>query len=460
MSRLAPWLRGDRAIAVLVGLHLVLLGLLVTQVRGGPLIGDETAYVDAGKALSNLVRDLVALGPVDTREMRLSVVASGWFMPGMGALLAPLFVVVPDASVLTIRIYLALVSTGVLLWAALAVRRALGQRFAVAVLVLPGLVPMWALYSSAAWGDTLAGVVLVVLVAELVACLRRVLDGVAPSLREGARLGLLAIATVYLRSSTSLVVVGLLVVLALTVALSLRQRVRRRGLGAVALAAACFVAVLLPWSIAASQTLGGRVLTTTSVPTVLANTFGDYREGCFGECDPGSTIWFSPLRYAREVGRATGLSEMEVAQQMSAYALRDVTARSYAGDVVDNTYRYTSGPARFSRYLRAPGETGGVGHLLVVGVTETMLYPLWVVGGLLLLLVRRRGRDEQVLSLVLKLGLLALLSQVFVHQAGPRYWPTAAPLLGLATVLLLDTVRVPARLDGLRSLTVLQGVVT
>ena len=68
----------------------------------------------------------------------------------------------------------------------------------------------------------------------------------------------------------------------------------------------------------ASRTLGDRVITTTSVSNVLGNTFGDRDELCFGPCDPGSTIWFNPLRYSREVGRATGLSELEVQHQMSA----------------------------------------------------------------------------------------------------------------------------------------------
>ena len=100
-------------------LKLVLFG----QLAHAPFNGDETAYVNSARALSNLVRDLAGLGPLDVVELQRNVVASGWFMPGMPVLLTPLFVVDPDASVTAIRVYLGVVTFLFLILAIVSVRR-------------------------------------------------------------------------------------------------------------------------------------------------------------------------------------------------------------------------------------------------------------------------------------------------------------------------------------------------
>lgn len=433
MRRAFWWLVAAHVLLVLAVLPL----LLGTHLDGGVLIGDETSYVDAGRALSNAVRDAARLGPFDTRELQLSVVSSGWFMPGMGVVLTPLFLVDPDASVASVRLYLAVVTTLLLIVAALRVRTLLGDPYALALLVFPGLVPMWVVFSTGAWGDLAAGLVLAVLVAEVAVTLRRVTDGEVVALRDGVRIGLVAVAMLYLRSSTSILAGALFVLLGLGVVVALRGAARGRSIAAVVAGGVCFLAVLAPWSIAASQTLGARVMTTTSVPTVLANTFGDRSQLCFGPCDPGSTIWFTPLRYSREVARATGLSEVEVQRQMSSYARREVTPGSYLGDVAGNLRRYAIGPSGFSRLMRDPDTRLEPVRWAIVGGTALLYYPMLVVALAVLVMVRRRPIGEQVLPVVLKVSLACLLVQPFVHQAGSRYWPTAAPLVSLGLVMLV-----------------------
>jgi hypothetical protein len=362
-------------------------------------------------------------------------------MPGMSLLLTPLFVVDPDASVTMIRAYLGVVTTALLVVTMLSVRRVLGDTYAAAVLVFPGLVPMWLLFSYSAWGDLCAGLLVLVLVVHLVRVFRSLGQGVAPGVRDGVRLGALAIAVVYLRSSALLLVVGMGVVVVAALLLVLRDRERSRGLASLGAAALVFVATLLPWSVFASRTLDDRVVTTTSVPVVMANTFGDRDRLCFGECDPTSSIWFSPLRYSREVARATGLSEIEVQQQMSAYARTDVTAHSYARDVVANMGRYVGEPARFARFLEAPGATDGGVRAAAVATTNVMFFAMLAVAAGMLLVVVRAPFEAQVVSTLLKLGLGALLTQPFVHIAGARYWTSAAPLCALAAGLLVTMLR-------------------
>ncbi len=435
-------LRTDQLLLrLLVGVVAVRVACFLT-VAGADLVGDEVAYVDGARAVSNLVRSLAGLHAPDGAEMARGFVGSGWFMPGMSIVLGPLFVAVPDAPIWMVRGYLGMVSTGLLVWAVVDVRRTFGRLAAWALLVVPGLVPMAAIFGASAWGDTDAGLVVVLLVGAVVRMVRgvSVTERPAPTWRHGVSLGLLAIAAVYLRSSVSLLSGGLLVA---TLALGLLVSVpgRRRAL-VVAVGAACltFVVVLAPWSVYTSHVLGGRVLTTTTVPTVLANTFGDRDQVCFGPCDPGSSMWFSPLRYSRELARATGVSEVEALRQMSEYARRGVTPGGYADDVVRNARDYVDDPGRFARFVRwdqVPHQSVTVVRTLSAG----LMYPMYVVGAATLLLVVRRGRDRQVMSIVLKLSLGALLTQPFVHISGSRYWTTLAPLLALGLALLWEERR-------------------
>ena len=433
----------SNVLVALVAAHLLVKLALFWHLADAPLVGDEAAYVDGARALSNAVRDLSGLGSPDSAELQRSVIGSGWFMPGMSVLLTPLLVVDPDASVTSVRAFLGVVTSVLLLLSVISVRRVLGDLYAGALLVFPGLVPMWLLFSYSAWGDLCAGLVLVLLLVQVVEMVRGLRAGIAPGWREGVRFGLVAIAVVYLRSSTVVIILGLGAFVLATACWVLVGRERWRSVVSMGVAGLAFGAVLLPWSVAASQTLGDRVVTTTSVPVVRANTFGDPSRLCFGPCDPGSTIWFNPLRYSREVARATGYSEIEVQKQMSAYARADVTSQSYARDVLANLGRYIGDPAGFAAYLQPPdAPVNGAVERWVTGATRVLFFGALAVAAGMLLAVFRGPLDSQVLSLVHKLGFGALLTQPFVHLAGGRYWTTAAPLLGLSVALLVDRLRI------------------
>jgi len=441
-SMLARVVRKDPVLAACVAVALLVKVVLFARVANLPLRGDEVAYHDAGCALANLARDLVALRGPDGEELSRNVVGSGWFMPGMGLVLAPLYLVAPHADDTVARIWLGVFAGAVFLLAVAAVRRALGRWPAIALCLFPALVPVWVLLSLTAYGDLVAGLVLVTLLARLVDVLRAAREGQPPSVRDGLWLGFLGIAVVYLRSSAVLAVVGMSVTAVGLLLWSLHRRGGRRRLGAtvlpVAAAAGVFVGVLLPWSVSASIVLDDRVITTTSIPTAMATTFGDRAEECYGPCDPGSTVWFAPVRYAREVSRATGAGEVTVLDQMSTHARQDVTARSYARDVVANFERYRSidGFGSLLKPPDAPHDRGfwqWVARDLSLGIFGPVS---WLVAAALLVVSGRRYSD-QVVAVLLKVGLLALLTQPFVHLAGSRYWTTAGALGGLAVVVLL-----------------------
>lgn len=437
-----------RVLLWLVLAHVILKVLLYPRVLNAPLVGDEAQYVDGARAISNLLRDLGSFRGPDSAELRESVVASGWFMPGMSTLLAPLYLVVPHAGIELLRGYTGVVTTLLLLGAVRVVRDTFGDRAAALLLVFPGLVPMWVLFSFTSWGDLAAGLLVLVLMCLLVRTVRGYVEGAAISWRAGSWFGAVAGATLYLRSSTSPLLVGLFVLLVLGALVWLRGAQRWRSLGALAVGAVVVVAMLLPWSISASRALESRVVTTTTVGTALANAFGDRSRLCYGECDPDSTIWFSPVRYARETARVTGAGEVEVLQEMSAYARQGVTPTGYAADVLGNLSRYAGYPAGYENWFHpgtrheAPGPTD-VWAWPVRVVSSALYYPFLALTLLLMVVALRRPVPRQIELLAVKLTFGALLLQPFVHQASTRYWPTFAPVLAVAVVVLCAARRAP-----------------
>lgn len=447
--------RGTRILVVLVGLHVLVKLLLFTLVKDIAVCCDQVSYDDGAKALSNFVRDLVGGGPMHIAELQRNLVGGGWFTPGSSIMLTPLYLVDPDAGTTAVRAYLGVFSTLLLLFTALRVRAVLGDLYAGILLVIPGLIPMYLLFSYSAWGDLIAGLLCTILLMELITLMRTLVAGEAPTWKAGIRFGLAAIAVVYARSSTSLLVVGIGVVLGVTALLLLRGRVRVRAVLSFGLAAITFLAILAPWSVFASKTMDARVLTTTTVPIVMANTFGDRDRVCFSACDPvqepGSirgNIWFPPMQYSREVARATGESEVLVEQQMWTYTRPSVSAQSFAHDVIGNFWRYAGIPASFARLLIPAEADGGFLYWTIVISTYAGWGILFLGGGALLLTVVRRSTDHQVISLVTTLALGSLFTQPFVHVGTGRYWTTAAPLLAIALgllVVLIDARRTNPR---------------
>ncbi len=463
MSRLDALVRRLPPPPVLLGwlvvAHVVMKIALFPVVMSAPPHGDEQAYLNGSMALSNAIRDLFAFTSPDRAELDRNVVASGWFMPGMSIVVAPLYVVFPDAGPALVRGYCGLVTLVLYIAVLRAVVRVLGHRWAVALAVFPGLVPMWVYFGYGAWGDLNAGLVLLLVVLRLVEMFRTLRRGDSPTVRDGLVLGLLSVVTLYLRSSTSVLLAGLGVVALITAVVLLRGAERWRAVGSAAAAGAVFLVLLAPWSAYASQVLDARVLTTTTVATSKANTFGDRDQVCFGPCDPDSTLWFRPLRYARDVGRATGTSEVEVLKEMSAYARRDVTLDGYLGQVAHNLAAYSLQPAVFVDHVVDPDERGPAASVAAwaVKVTTWLVYfPALLLVVAAMVTLARRSLEARLVDVLVKLCLGALLVQPFVHVAGGRYWTTAAPFLGLAAATfvierIVRSGRLPAPATGVAS---------
>lgn len=426
-----------------------------SDLLGHKINGDEHAYSDAAKAISNLIRDLARFSAPDVAELKRHVVGNGWFMPGMSVLLVPLYLVLPDPDISTLRIYLGLASLALWLWTVLAVRKHLGIRYAFALLVFPSLVPLWVIFSFTAWGDLYAGLLLVILLCHSATALRSLRQESSLSLSSGIKLGALAAVCLYLRSSVLPLIPLLLLLLLAGVFLFCRARQRGKALLAVVAAASIFLAILLPWSLAASATLKARVLTTTTVPVSMGITFGNPKELCFGPCARGN-IWFSAVRYSKAIAAELGTDEVSVQKNMARYATREVTPEAYAAKVLGNFGRYAFRPASFTPFFAAsrPATEGsrddGAYQSFIVNATRYPYYLFMLFLVLAWLTIIKRPVEQQLNSILIKVFSACMFFQPFVHVAGGRYWTVFAPLFALSLGLLLSMDAAPwnRRIEG------------
>jgi hypothetical protein len=149
-------------------------------------------------------------------------------------------------------------------------------------------------------------------------------------------------------------------------------------------------------------------------------------------------------RYSRKIAAQSGTSELAIQRQMSDYALRDVTAQSYAANVLGNFGRYVLQPTGLDVIFRVPIDSverrpdpPDASSILVVVITALMYFPVLALAVLGILLVRRVPEVAQLVALLAAVLGGALMSQPFVHVASPRYWPVFAPMMSLAAVGLL-----------------------
>jgi hypothetical protein len=172
----------------------------------------------------------------------------------------------------------------------------------------------------------------------------------------------------------------------------------------------------------------------------MAVTFGDRDRICFGPCDPGN-LWIRAVRYSREVARITGSSEVQVQKEMSDYALTGLTTHEYAADVLADMGRYLLEPTAFEARFHPSRPSPTAAWTAVARSSEVIYFAFLAAMTMVMLLVARTSFRTQVVSILLKLFMAAMLIQPFVHISSGRYWPVFAPLFGLAAALLAVWVR-------------------
>lgn len=400
------------------------------------LSGDESAYLDVGKALSNVIRDLVWHRGVDSRELTASVISNGWFMPGMGFVLAPLYLFVPDAGLALVRGYLGAFTFLLFVWTVLEVWHAFGVRTALALALFPALTPVWLMFSFTAWGELSAGLIAVVTMARSFLVARAMADEKVPRLRDCLSLGALLAACVYLRSSLLPLVPVLLAILVLGTAVFYPRGARRKMLARLGMAGLVAVGLILPWSVSVSSRFDQPILTTTSVPLSLAISFGDVDRLCFGPCGKGN-VWFNSVRYSRQIADYAGTSELAVQKHMADYALAETSVGEYSKAVLVAFHRYLLHPTSFLGRFTQMGVNFAMPRVYAASTKwPYFIMMLFMVLGILM--ISRGPREVQIASVLLKLFAGAMILQPFFSISHGRYWPVFAPLFAISLGVLVS----------------------
>ena len=268
---------------------------------------------------------------------------------------------------------------------------------------------------------------------------RTMLIGEIPHWRAMAGLELWLALSLYVRGPQLLIVVGVHAVLLLALLCGNMPRLAAglrigTGLAAVAL-------MLAPWSVLVSRHFQTPVLTTTNVPLVLADSFGNPARTCFGPCGAGYDIW-PAWHFAHNLAARTGQNELAVQRQMMKSSLSGLTLRTYLQKVRTHFTEFLFDPSgvadqfmRFSyavpRLLRSP-------IFSTIAVLTWLIYLPFLLALLIAnMLVFRRSANTQLQSLLIKVATACMFLQPFVHKAGPRYWVTFAPLMAWSAALIV-----------------------
>jgi hypothetical protein len=403
-----------------------------------PLSGDEVFYAHAAQAFAEYLKGRITLADLQT-----TVVGFGWFTPGISLVLLPLYVLFHSPHLWLLRLYASALNLLLWRWTVREVHGAFGKIVALPLDIFPVLASSWLLFASTIWGDLPGGLVLTIVYARAYRIVARVGKYPSPSFKDVLVLELVILLTTYLRGSLLLPVLGIHLFLTLVWVISCPWAELLRRLGKLVAGLALFSALLAPWSLAASQLLGGLVVTTSTVPLSFGATFGDPSRLCFGACS-SDNIWSSSVVFARDYARKSGLSELTVQRDMAEYALRDLTVKEYFKRVRKNFISFVAEPAAFSQRFVSLSKLGlGSTTLSIINNIISAETLVFYVPFFLALVIANvgffpRATEAQIQILLLRLLTVSLFIQPFVHPSHSRYWVVFAPLMALSAGLLLS----------------------
>jgi hypothetical protein len=323
------WQGRDLQLAVALAVAVCLVGsaLALFAMRKTDWRGDEYTSVAAARQLA-----LLATGRAGfSAETAQIVIGPGWFMPGMAIVGAPLFMVMPNASPLAIRAWFCLINLVLWAHAARSFHRNLGPRALLALLLFPTLAANWYVLAISGFPELIAGTLAICALLTAYRIGLGLLHGDLPGWGDLARFEAWSVAALYVRGPQIVPVLAthlLLIALAFGV-----PRARRAAIARIVAGLFVFALCLAPWSVLISRHLGAYVVTTSNVPLVLADSFGDPARTCFGPCPPqGEDIW-PAWNYAHRRALRSGVNELAVQQTLMHNALAGLTVGAYLAKV-------------------------------------------------------------------------------------------------------------------------------
>lgn len=226
------------------------------------LNGDEDSYALMAETIGRYIRSLV-LSDGAQISLREGVIQHGWFMPGVGAILSPVYALWPDVPAPVLRATMLAVNLALVVCIVTQVRRRWGsfaERSLLAVLILH---PGYILFLSTLWADIVA-VHLAILVAFWLA--DRGDANPRSHVKEGSLAGAMVAGLTYMRGIYPLFLILFLIALVLRFLRRGRPTALARGtIGSGAAGVTVFAILISPWSLTVSN-LFGPTLTVTSFP--------------------------------------------------------------------------------------------------------------------------------------------------------------------------------------------------
>lgn len=399
-----------------------------------PIRGDERYFLRASDWTAGWLK-----GEHPWHEAESIIVARGWYMPGTSFHAVPIRLFSNELS--HVRLWMGFVDVTLLGVATALVAARFGRQIAVLFVIAVGLWPTAAVHSFTMWGES-HGSLLLIIVLLLMLQLgdRATLWSWPPLLAHALLVGVLAGWSIYLRPPflLQLLTIGIFAVVGLA---GIHRVALSRVASFVGVSMFTALAVLAPWSLATSDKLGGRVLTTVTFDINLIEAFGDHQAVADAT---GRGNFVDIERYLRAQMEVTGDTYVEAIKQARSDFFSP-TVDSYLSDSNRELEGYLDDESGFlegySDQLAAlKSTTSGIGPIrLFDGLIFATNIGLWLVtvGWLVSMLIPlRAGERVELAAFALKIAIVASALQPWISNAKFRHFGAVYPLVVLLILVM------------------------
>jgi len=397
-----------------------------------PFWGDEHHYLRVGKGVAAGL-----LGQSSSEEVAKSIIAQGWFTPGVGLLFAPLFLLTHlEPSLLATRVYAATLNLILLTAIVRELTLRFGPRSAQVFLAICLISPFYVSFLSGAWADILA----LHFVLLFLLWLDRRLAATNPVLALPAGTGLAALT--YLRP---LYWPMLALPVAAWIISALKQdeepwRSTRNIAMKSLLMVIVFVVLLAPWSYSVSEIYGPTIFRTTSKISGIMWCISPDRNPYLPE-GTERVSWGQLFFSTQRLANRNGVSFSEQARIETEKACEGVKR---VGRLERNSLaieRYFAHPENFMRrFSRLRCEEskclGKDSRENLLQATRINWFVLLTIGTLLSLIpFRQSSNGSYLLPVFLKATVCLVCMHPLVASAHSRYHVVLVPVFAMMTAL-------------------------
>lgn len=303
-----------------------------------PLLGDEAFYYPNSVSLHKL---MVSIFQGTLSEQRWSrtiskLIGDGFFMPGISIILAPAHFIA--STLAEVRFYIAIINTAVIFLIFHKMRQRFNGYFVLLFTFLLVTFPIFLTFNFTFWGESMAGLILVLVLLHLYDYQRPLPNSIPiaeRSYRDQAfiwwtiKLALWLVVLIYLRQTFIIAPVFIAVYMAYIFFTQRFQKgIWKRCIIFYSLVSLILTAGIIPWSYAISKKFGSPFLLTTGLYVNATLKFGSIHV-------KASQIMDHHDQVAKQTGQPVG----EILKQHTQKMLHDLTAEDYSRIAFKNLKR-------------------------------------------------------------------------------------------------------------------------